>query len=111
MALSFLVSDNSLLVLVNFFCFVCNSSGKPEWKKFIDNLKIPSIFLHKDEFFEMLKTHPHKIANSNFPAIYLHKEEKLSQILASDEINQAKALKELMNLVEKKPPVREKRRR
>ena len=49
---------------------------KSNWKRFIDNLKIPSKFYHRDEFFEMLKTHPHKIADHKFPAVYLHKKEK-----------------------------------
>jgi hypothetical protein len=75
---------------------------RSKWKKFIDDLKIPSKFYHRDEFFEMLKTHPHKIANNNFPAVYLHKKGKLSLIITSDEINQTKTLEDLMDLVEKK---------
>ncbi len=77
-------------------------SMKNEWKEFIDNLKIPSKFYHRDEFFEMLKTHPHKIENTKFPAVFLHLNEKLSLFITSIEINQVKKLEDLMDLVTKK---------
>ena len=77
-------------------------SMKNEWKEFIDNLKIPSKFYHRDEFFEMLKTHPHKIENTKFPAVFLHLNEKLILFITSIEINQVKKLEDLMDLVTKK---------
>ena len=77
-------------------------SMKNEWKEFIDNLKIPSKFYHRDEFFEMLKTHPHKIENTKFPAVFLHSKGKLILFINSTEINQAKRLEDLMDLVTKK---------
>jgi hypothetical protein len=90
--------------------YACNLCGltygtirmKSKWKKFIDNLKLPSKFYHLDEFFEMLKTHPHKIANTKVPAIYLHKNGRLSLLITNKEINQTKTLEDLMDLVEKK---------
>ena len=75
---------------------------KSKWKEFIDNLKIPSQYLHRDEFFKMLKTHPHNVENTTFPAIYLHKEEKLSLLVTSNEINQCKTLEDLIDLVDAK---------
>ena len=44
---------------------------KDKWKTFIDKLKIPSEFLHRDEFLRMLKTHPHNIEDAKFPSIFL----------------------------------------
>ena len=90
--------------------YSCNLCGltfgtirmKSKWKKFIENLKIPSKFYHRDEFFKALKTHPHKIEKIKFPAIFLHKKGKLSILIKSNEINQIKTLEDLMDLIEKK---------
>ena len=75
---------------------------KSKWKTFIDKLKVPSKFFHRDEFFKMLKTHPHNVENTRFPAIYLHKEGKLSLLVTSAEINRCKTLEDLIDLVDKK---------
>ena len=44
---------------------------KPEWRRFIDKLEVTPRFLHRDEFLEMLETHPHKVRTVEFPAIFL----------------------------------------
>jgi len=75
---------------------------KDEWKTFIDKLKIPSEFLHRDEFLRMLKTHPHNIKDAKFPSIFLRKGEKISLFITHDEINKCKTLKDLMSLITKK---------
>ena len=75
---------------------------KPKWKTFIDKLKIPSKFFHRDEFLKMLETHPHKVENQSLPAIYLHKEGAISLLASSSEINQCKTLEDLIDLVDEK---------
>lgn len=75
---------------------------KDEWKKFIDKLRIPADFLHRDEFLRMLKTHPHNMNEAIFPSIFLRKGEKISLFAAHDEINKCKTLKDLMDLITKK---------
>jgi hypothetical protein len=75
---------------------------KSKWKTFIDKLKIPAEFLHRDEFFRMLKTHPHRVENARFPAIYLHRKGKLSLLITSNEINRCKTLEDLIYLVDEK---------
>ncbi len=75
---------------------------KNEWKTFIDNLKIATEFLHRDEFLRMLENHPHNIKNIKFPAIFLRKDEKISLFITHNEINKCKTLKDLMNLITKK---------
>jgi len=75
---------------------------KDKWKTFIDKLKIPSEFLHRDEFLRMLKTHPHNIEDAKFPSIFLRKGEKISLFIPHDEINKCKTLKDLMSLITKK---------
>jgi hypothetical protein len=77
-------------------------SMKDEWKTFIDKLKIPTEFLHRDEFLRKLKSHPHNIRDVKFPAVFLDKEGKISLLIAHNEINECKTLKELMNLITKK---------
>jgi len=75
---------------------------KDEWKEFIDKLKIPTEFLHRDEFLRKLKSHPHNIKNAKFPAVFLDKEGKISLLITHTEINECKTLKDLMNLITKK---------
>ena len=75
---------------------------KNEWKTFIDNIKVPAKFYHRDEFFAMLKTHPHDVENAEFPAIYLHKKGKLSLIIPNTKIDQCKTLKNLIDLLDEK---------
>ena len=75
---------------------------KDEWKTFIAKLKIPSEFLHRDEFLRRLKTHPHIIKDVKFPSVFLSKEGKISLFITHDEINKCKTLKDLMNLITKK---------
>ena len=77
-------------------------SMKNEWKIFIDKLKIPAEFLHRDEFLRMLENHPHNIKNIKFPAIFLRKDENISLFITHNEINKCKTLKDLMNLITKK---------
>ena len=81
---------------------------KAKWKRFIDKIKIPSKFLHRDEFFSLLKTHPHKIENARFPAIFLHKQRKVSLLVTSLEINKCQTLEELIDLIDKKLSIEEK---
>jgi len=75
---------------------------KSEWKTFIDNLKVPAKFFHRDDFFKMLKTHPHDVENTEFPAIYLHKDGKLSLLVPNTEIDRCKTLKNLIDLLDEK---------
>ena len=72
---------------------------KSEWKNFIDKLKLSAEFLHRDEFFRMLETHPHNVENAEFPAIYLHKGGNLGILVTSAEINRCKTLEDLINLL------------
>jgi len=75
---------------------------KDEWKTFIDKLKIPTEFLHRDEFLRKLKSHPHNLGDVKFPAVFLDKEGKISSLITHNEINKCKTLKDLMNLITKK---------
>ena len=77
-------------------------SMKDEWKTFIYKLKIPTEFLHRDEFLRKLKSHPHNVGDVEFPAVFLDKEGKISLLITHNEINECKTLKELMNLITKK---------
>ena len=75
---------------------------KDEWKEFIEKLKIPAEFLHRDEFLKILKKHPHKIKNVNFPAIFLRKNHRISLFITHIDINKCKTLKDLMDLISEK---------
>jgi len=75
---------------------------KDEWKTFIDKLKIPAEFLHRDEFLRKLKSHPHTIKDAKYPAVFLDKGGKISLLITHNEINECKTLNDLMNLITKK---------
>ena len=72
---------------------------KEEWKAFIENLGVSSEFLHRDDFLKKLESHPHDVVNAEFPAIFLNKDGKISLLIAQNEINQCKTLKDLMDLI------------
>lgn len=72
---------------------------KDEWKDFIEKLKIPHQFLHRDEFMKKLETHPHNIEEISFPAIFIRRDEKISLFITSDEINRTKTWEDLMKLI------------
>jgi hypothetical protein len=72
---------------------------KDEWKIFIDKLKIPAEFLHRDEFLRKLETHPHNIGDVKFPAVFLDKGGKIRLLITHHEINECKTLNDLMNLI------------
>ena len=73
-----------------------------EWKSFVDKLNIPYTFLHRDEFLDRLKTHPHDLGAIEFPAIFLNKDGKIGLLINHIEINNCTSLDDLMNLVSKK---------
>lgn len=75
---------------------------KNEWKEFIDKLDIHTKFLHRDEFYKQLESHPYHLKDVKFPAIFLNRDQKISLFINHEEINQCKTLKELMNLISSK---------
>ena len=72
---------------------------RDEWKTFIDNLPLPSQFLHRDEFIQQIETHPHQLKNIQFPAIFLNKQGRISLLINNHEINACQILTDLMNLI------------
>jgi hypothetical protein len=75
---------------------------KDEWKKFINKLHLPTKFLHRDEFIEKLKSHPHNIRDFKFPAGFLNRNGRINLLITNEEINKCKTLKALEDLISKK---------
>ncbi len=75
---------------------------RDEWKSFIDKLNIPYTFLHRDEFLNRLKTHPHDLGEIKFPAIFLNKNGKIGLFINHNEINSCISLDDLMNFLSEK---------
>ena len=75
---------------------------KDEWKEFIDRLKISYDFLHRDDFYKQLESHPNHLEDVKFPAIFLNRDGKISLFIGHKEINNCKTLKDLMNLISSK---------
>jgi hypothetical protein len=60
-----------------------NLGMKKLWKTYISNLKLPTRFLHKDDFLKEFPTH----SILQLPSILIHKDNKLEEILNSGELN------------------------
>ena len=80
-----------------------NFGMKNEWKIFIDSIDYFVEFLHRNEFQQL-----YSLKNGKFPAAFIKNEEKINQIISHTEINKCKTLDDLIALVKKKIPVKEK---
>jgi len=67
---------------------------KKEWKRFIKDLGIPVRFLSRNEFLS-------EFGNdlTAFPAILVQAGKDLSRVISTEEINQCRALEDLISLV------------
>jgi hypothetical protein len=72
---------------------------KSEWRAFIDQLEIPYVFYHRDEFYKQLESHPDHLKDVKFPAIFLNKDGRISLLIDHKEINNSRTLKELISLI------------
>ena len=70
---------------------------KDDRKQFIDSLKIPIEFLHKDEFLKEYKTKKYR-----FPIILSEIDNKLQILINTQELNNLSSEKELIKLVSEK---------
>ena len=73
-------------------------SMKDEWKDFINALSLPAEFLHRDEF---LKQFP-SMKDTTLPQAFIKQNANLVELISTQEINQAKNLEELKQLVQRK---------
>ncbi|MBI2012249.1 hypothetical protein HYS91_05795 [Candidatus Daviesbacteria bacterium] len=86
--------------------YQCNLCGltysgtrmKSDWKQFVDSLPIQTEFLHKDEFFRRFPDQK----SITFPIAFIQENGSLGKIISTQEINQAKNLEELKQLVQGK---------
>jgi len=68
-----------------------------EWKEFIDQLPFEIEFLHKDEFIKK-----HKNIKEDFPNVFISENNKLTLLISNKEINKAKSIQDLKDLVTNK---------
>ncbi|WP_440953057.1 hypothetical protein [Methanococcoides sp. FTZ1] len=74
-----------------------NTGMKGEWKSFVNDLPVPVVFLHRDEFHEK-----YNYPGVSFPCVYLERGQRLDLLVASDEINECNNLDDLEALVKDK---------
>jgi hypothetical protein len=67
---------------------------KKEWKRFIKDLGIPARFLSRNEFSSEFGT-----GLTGFPAILVQAGKDLSRVISTEEINQCRALEDLISLL------------
>ena len=71
-----------------------NFSMRKDWKSFIEQLKFPVEFLHKDEFIRKFK-----IRNPQLPAVYIQEAKTTRLLIKNSEINKCKTIEKLKKLV------------
>ncbi|WP_135610308.1 hypothetical protein [Methanococcoides sp. AM1] len=74
-----------------------NAGMKSEWRSFVDDLPIPVVFLHKDEFDK-----EYNYPGASFPCVYLEKDHRLDLLITPDEINGCNDIGDLKALVNDK---------
>jgi len=72
-------------------------SMKKDWKSYINNLDIPTEFLHKDEFEKK-----YDVKDAKYPSTYLRNGSSMKVFISVDEMNNVKSLDEMKDLVTKK---------
>jgi hypothetical protein len=70
---------------------------KNDWKSFIEGLDLPVEFSHRDEFSERYPS-----MDAQFPAAFVKKGSDISLLIAHTEINKAKSVDDLIQLVSRK---------
>ena len=70
---------------------------KKGWKHYIEDLPLPVVFLHRDEF---TKEYPN--AQKEFPSTWIANKEELNLLISAEEMNVPKTLEELIKLTNEK---------
>jgi hypothetical protein len=70
---------------------------KPDWSSFVNHLGVAVEFLHKDEFKEK---YPNE--DARFPSAYIDRGGGLELFVSVEEMNSAKTLEELIEIVKRK---------
>jgi hypothetical protein len=80
-------------------CAITHStfSMRDEWKRFVDGLKIPIEFLHRDELSRLYGIH-----GATLPAVFRKTDGGLEVWISHEEINRCQSLDDLKRLVEQK---------
>jgi hypothetical protein len=74
-----------------------NFSMKKDWKEYVENLKYPVEFLHRDEFY---KEFPEN--KEEFPCALILQDGNLDLLINKDEMNAVKNSEELIQLTNEK---------
>ncbi len=70
-------------------------SEKKEWREFIEQLGVPVVFLHRDEFEQQYRD-----IKTSYPAILRHDGDNISVLIPNDAINRCKDIAALRQLIE-----------
>jgi hypothetical protein len=79
-------------------CHLCaltygNFKEKNEWKNFIENFPVKSIFLHKDEFIKRFKI------ETALPVVFILSNEEIKGFISKKEIENCASISELKDLI------------
>jgi hypothetical protein len=72
-------------------------SMKREWKTFINTLRFPAEFLHRDEFCAQ-----YDCTGVSYPVAFLIENGKRSELISTEEMNATTTLDDMIRLVESK---------
>jgi len=79
----------------NFFALIFSPVGmKKAWKRFVNDLGIPSRYLYRDEFQQIFGEQ-----KPSLPAVYIHSGKSFHELISADEINRIGSADVLIGLV------------
>ena len=92
---------HKLLSPSTYQCHLCaltygNFLIKQEWKSFIENLSVQTLFLHKDEFEKQYRI------ETDLPTAFISANGAIREIIKRQEIESCQSLDELRNIVTEK---------
>lgn len=91
-------SDPEKPPLCNLSALISSPVGtKKSWKRFIQELRVPSRFLHHDEYEEEFGG-----LLTPLPAVFLHSQKMRILLVSSDELGRLRTVEELMELITRK---------
>jgi hypothetical protein len=74
-----------------------NFGMKGSWRSFVENLEVPVVFLHKDEFSEA-----YEFQGAEFPSAFMEEDGNLEYLITADEMDTVESVNELKTMLRRR---------
>jgi hypothetical protein len=74
-----------------------NFGMKGSWRSFVENLEVPVVFLHKDEFSEA-----YEFQGVEFPSAFMEEDGNLEYLITADEMDTVESVNELKTMLRRR---------